>query len=39
VRPYAVDVASGVEGEGRVKDAALVEAFIANAKEASNGHQ
>jgi phosphoribosylanthranilate isomerase len=39
VRPYAVDVASGVEGEGRVKDVALVEAFIVNAKEASNGHQ
>jgi phosphoribosylanthranilate isomerase len=39
VRPYAVDVASGVEGEGRAKDEALVEAFIVNAKEASDGHQ
>src|SRR5512144_730089 len=36
---YAVDVASGVEGEGRVKDLGLVKAFIANAKEASNGHK
>jgi phosphoribosylanthranilate isomerase len=39
VRPYAVDVASGVEAEGRAKDAALVKAFIVNARRASDGHQ
>jgi phosphoribosylanthranilate isomerase len=37
VKPFAVDVASGVEAEGRVKDMALMRAFIRNAKEASNG--
>ena len=39
VRPYAVDVASGVEGEGRVKEIHLINEFIMNAKEADNGHQ
>lgn len=37
VRPYAVDVASGVEAEGRIKDMALINTFIRNAREASNG--
>ncbi len=37
VKPYAVDVASGVEAEGRVKDMDLMRTFIRNAKEASNG--
>lgn len=37
VRPYAVDVASGVEGEGRVKDMELIKAFIKNARGASDG--
>lgn len=37
VRPFAVDVSSGVEGEGRVKDVNLIKAFIKNAKEAPNG--
>jgi len=37
VRPFAVDVASGVEAEGRAKDMRLVKAFIRNAKEASDG--
>ena len=35
VRPFAVDVASGVEASPGQKDAALVRAFIANAKGAS----
>jgi phosphoribosylanthranilate isomerase len=39
VRPHAVDVASGVEGEGRIKDIRLINEFIMNAKEADNGHQ
>ena len=34
VRPYAVDVASGVESSPRKKDPAKLEAFIRNAKEA-----
>jgi phosphoribosylanthranilate isomerase len=37
VRPFAVDVASGVEAEGRVKDMALMKTFIKNAREASDG--
>lgn len=37
VKPYAVDVASGVEAEGRIKDMALINTFIRNAREASNG--
>jgi phosphoribosylanthranilate isomerase len=37
VRPYAVDVASGVEAEGRVKDMALMNTFIRNARGASDG--
>jgi phosphoribosylanthranilate isomerase len=37
VNPYAVDVSSGVEGEGRVKDMALIRTFIKNAREASDG--
>jgi phosphoribosylanthranilate isomerase len=38
VRPFAVDVASGVEGNGRVKDIKLIEQFIGNAREAQNGN-
>lgn len=34
VRPYAVDVASGVESSGGVKDHDAVRAFVANAKAA-----
>jgi len=37
VKPFAVDVASGVEGESRVKDINLIKAFIKSAAEASNG--
>ena len=37
VRPFAVDVASGVEGNGRVKDIRLIEQFIENARGAQNG--
>lgn len=36
VRPYAVDVASGVESEPRRKDVALMKRFIAAAKSAGN---
>jgi len=32
VGPFAVDVASGVEGNGRVKDIKLIEQFIGNAR-------
>jgi phosphoribosylanthranilate isomerase len=38
VRPFAVDVASGVEGNGRVKDIKLIEQFIGNARGAQNGN-
>ncbi|MFC6824323.1 phosphoribosylanthranilate isomerase [Halopelagius fulvigenes] len=37
VRPYAVDVASGVEAEGGVKDHDAVRAFVRNAKAAADG--
>ncbi|AFC99147.1 Phosphoribosylanthranilate isomerase [Methanocella conradii HZ254] len=37
VRPYAVDVASGVESPGLVKDVELMREFIRNAKEALDG--
>lgn len=39
VRPFAVDVASGVENSGRAKDIELVRAFIKNAKGALNGSE
>ena len=38
VKPFAVDVASGVEGNGRVKDIKLIEQFIGNARSAHNGN-
>ena len=37
VRPYAVDVASGVEASPGIKDPAKVEAFIAAARPAGVG--
>jgi len=37
VKPYAVDVASGVEGNGRVKDIRLINQFVENARGAHNG--
>jgi phosphoribosylanthranilate isomerase len=37
VKPYAVDVSSGVEAEGRVKDMALMRTLIKNARGASDG--
>jgi phosphoribosylanthranilate isomerase len=37
VRPYAVDVASGVESAGHVKDRTLIGSFIRNARGASDG--
>ena len=37
VRPYAVDVASGVEAKPGTKDHALVRAFVANAKGVERG--
>lgn len=39
VRPYAVDVCSGVEARPGIKDAAKVRAFVQRAKSATNGRQ
>ena len=39
VRPYAVDVASGVEGKDRVKDIELVRSFVRNARAELNGSE
>ncbi|RDI72415.1 phosphoribosylanthranilate isomerase [Halopelagius longus] len=39
VRPYAVDVASGVEAEGGVKDHDAVRAFVRNAKAAADASE
>jgi phosphoribosylanthranilate isomerase len=39
VRPFAVDVASGVEREGGVKDAEAVRAFVGHANRALDGEE
>jgi phosphoribosylanthranilate isomerase len=39
VRPFAVDVASGIEAAPGIKDHALLRQFIANAKAANNSQQ
>jgi len=39
VRPFAVDVASGVESSPGVKDPALLRAFIENSKQENPAHE